>query len=86
LEVLSRGLAIHANQVLHRKGLIMPPHYDDFIINLKKKNPSRFKRLVSKMTPARKRIAREIIARYELSEEEFQELIDNPRYYKEEYF
>ena len=44
-------------------------------------DPDSFDNFYDTLSPAQKSIADEIIARNELDEEEFQQLIDEPQYY-----
>ena len=59
-------------------------NFEDFIVDLFQARPYVLERMYEKMTYRQRRIVDEIVARHELSEEEFEELIDNPQYYKEE--
>ena len=56
--------------------------FEDFIVDLFEERSSAFEFMYGRMTPKQRRIADEILLRHELSDEEFEELIDDPKYYK----
>ena len=58
--------------------------FEDFIVDLFEERSSAFEFMYGRMTPKQRRIADEIILRHELSEQEFEEFIDSPHYYKED--
>jgi len=58
--------------------------YDDMIEAMYDNDYEYFETYYDSLTPAQQNIVDEIVARMELDEEEFNELIDYPQYYKEE--
>ena len=57
-------------------------NFEDFVVDLFESRPYVLESMYGKMTYRQRRIVDEIVARHELSEEEFEELIDDPRYYE----
>lgn len=57
-------------------------NYEDFVVDLFEEHFGRFEFMYATMSLEQRRIVDEILLRHELSDEEFEELIDNPKYYK----
>ena len=59
-------------------------NFEDFIVDLFDERPHVLESMYQSMSYKQRRIVDEIVARHELTEEEFEEFIDSPQYYKED--
>ena len=57
-------------------------NFEDFIVDLFEERRGAFENMYGRMTPNQRRIADEILLSHELSDEEFEELIEDPKYFK----